>query len=329
MKNRAPFLLLACLWLCLPTLTHAQDKPDNSQPFGQWLGEFKRDALAQGISQETLDRTFAETAPIDTIITLDNKQPENKLTLKEYLAKVLPKKRIEHGREVFQENRALLTRIGKEYGVQPRFIAALWGIETDFGRNTGGFTTTDALATLAYDGRRSEFFRGELIAALKILEAEHMSADEMVGSWAGAVGQCQFMPTTYLKYAVDEDKDGKRDVWDNKEDFFASIANYLKSLGWDKDEGWGRPVRLPKGFDTALADIKKEKPLSEWKKLGVKKADGSPLPSGKLKASLILVGEGEHAVPYIIYGNYKSLLQWNRSRFFATSVGVLADSIDK
>jgi membrane-bound lytic murein transglycosylase B len=325
------FLLMGLFWglltghLLVPAM--AQEKPDNTQPFDQWLSDFKRDALAQGISQQTLDKAFADTAPIDTIIRLDKKQPENKLTLKEYLARVLTDKRIEHGQEAYDEDRELLTRIGNEYGVQPRFIAALWGIETDFGRNTGDFVITDALATLAYDGRRSEFFRGELIDALKILEAENMSAEEMYGSWAGAMGQCQFMPSTFLKHAVDEDKDGRRDVWDNKEDFLASIANYLKSLGWKKDQGWGRPVKLPKGFDMSLADIKKEKSLPKWKKLGVKKADGSPLPDEDISASLILVGEGPHAAPYIIYSNYKALLQWNRSRFFATSVGMLADSL--
>ena len=156
-----------------------------------------------------------------------------------------------------------------------------------------------------------------------------MAAEDMKGSWAGALGQCQFMPSSFLKYAVDYDHDGKHDIWESKPDVFASIANYLKSSGWNNKEGWGRPVKMPKGFDTAKADIKTEKKLLEWNKMGVRKLDGKPLSSDDINASLILVGEGEDAVPYIIYGNYKVILKWNRSRYFATAVGTLADAIGK
>lgn len=318
-------MALGALLLSSPAM--AADLPQNPQPFPEWLAQFKADARAAGISQKTLDATFAQTEPDDSIIVLDNKQPEKRFTLEEYLARTITKKRIQDGRKFLEANEALLTRVGNAYGVQPRFIAALWGIETDFGRNTGNFITTDALATLAYDGRRAAFFRGELMDALRILEAEHMAAEDMYGSWAGAIGQCQFMPSTYLKYAVDFDHDGKRDVWDNKGDFFASIAHYLQGLGWEKNEGWGRPVEVPEGFDMALADIGKTRPLSEWQKLGVRKRGGGNLPAGDTEASLITVGEGEDAPVYLIYGNYKALLKWNRSRYFATSVGMLADAI--
>lgn len=299
----------------------------NAQPFDQWLAQFKADARQQGISQAVLDQAFEGTEPDERIITLDRKQPEGRLTLAQYLKSSLTKKRIKDGQQFYAENASLLKEVGKAYGVQPRFIVALWGVETDYGRNTGNFVTTEALATLAYDGRRADFFRGELIDALKILEQEGMKAEEMYGSWAGAVGQCQFMPSTYLKYAVDFDRDGKRDVWDDQADAFASIAHYLQGLGWKAEEGWGRPVRLPKGFDMSLADIASEKPLSEWEAMGVRKADGGHLPAAKVMASLITVGEGENAATYIIYSNYKALLKWNRSRFFATSVGMLADAI--
>ncbi|MBY0406291.1 MAG: lytic murein transglycosylase, partial [Rickettsiales bacterium] len=245
--------------------------------FSQWLSEFKAEALQAGISQATLDATFEGTETDDSIIELDRKQPEGRLSFAEYAKRNLTAKRIRDGQNFFAENEELLTRVGRKYGVQPRFIAALWGIETDFGRYTGNFVTTDALATLAFDGRRAAFFRGELLDALRILESEHMKAEEMYGSWAGAIGQCQFMPSTFLKYAVDFDGDGKRDVWDNKADIYASIAHYLQSLGWKDDEGWGRPVEVPDAFDEALIDIKSSKPLSEWKKLGVRKSDGSPL----------------------------------------------------
>lgn len=316
------FILLLAVFLSFPVFAQ-----DSGGGFAAWLADFRRDAMSQGISQDTLDDALEGAQPLDRVLVLDRKQPESTLTLDEYLDNVVTTKRISEGRELYDENDALLTKIGAEYGVQPRFILALWGIETNYGRNTGGFSTVASLATLAYDGRRSDFFRGELINALKILQSEHMPASDMKGSWAGALGQCQFMPSTYLKYAVDYDRDGRRDIWRTRSDVFASIANYLKSLGWNDDEGWGREVKLPAGFDRNLIDIKSEKPLSEWSRLGVRKTDGKALPRQNIDASLILVGEGDDAVPYLIYGNYKALLKWNRSRFFATGVGTLADKI--
>ena len=320
-----PRFLLIVLLLLYPTCAQAE----TSQSFSSWLSDFKRDASSQGISQDTLDDAFADTRPLDRVLTLDRKQPESTLTLDEYLENVLTPKRIKDGRKFYAENRSLLKKIGAEYGVQPRFIVALWGIETNYGRNTGGFSTIDSLATLAYDGRRSEFFRDELLNALKVLQSEHMSAEDMRGSWAGALGQCQFMPSSFLKYAVDYDHDGKHDIWHTQSDVFASIANYLSSVGWNGNASWGGRVKLPPKFDKTLTDIKTEKTLQEWHKLGVRKLSGKTLPSDSMKASVIMVGEGADAVPYIIYSNYKVLLQWNRSRYFATAVGTLADAIGK
>lgn len=320
-----PYLFLLCL-ISSPALAQVE-VPLNPKPFGLWLEELKQEAIKDGISQATLDDAFVETAPIERIVTLDRKQPESTLTLQQYLTNVVTPKRIAQGRKMLAENHELLAEVGKKYGVQPRFIVALWGIETGFGANMGGFEEVDALATLAYDGRRAEFFRGELIKALHILEQEHMQAIDMKGSWAGAMGQCQFMPTSFLKYAVDYDGDGKRDIWQNKGDVFASIANYLKSEGWSDATGWGRPVLLPAKFSDVQLDITQSKPIREWAHLGVRKADGKALPPQAIPASVIRVGEGDDAVPYMIYGNYKVLLKWNRSRYFATAVGMLADGI--
>lgn len=322
-------MILAIATLMLSGTACAREINEPLQPFSEWLKEFMEDARSEGISQETLDEAFDGTEPIERVLELDRKQPESRLTLQQYLSNAVSDKRIREGKQFYAENRKLLAKIGAEYGVQPRFIVALWGIETNYGRNTGGFRTVDALATLAYDGRRSEFFRDELIKALKILESEHMPGDDMFGSWAGALGQCQFMPSSFLQFAVDYNKDGRRDIWETKADVFASIANYLKSSGWNDSETWGRPVSLPDGFDESLADIKSEKPLKEWKKLGVRNVNGKPLPGGDINASVIFVGEGDDAAPYIIYGNYKVLLKWNRSRFFATAVSNLADAIGK
>lgn len=326
MKHITALFLFAILFTVPAS---AEETGHNGQSFSSWLEAFKADAKEQGISSETLKDAFLETEPLDRVIELDRKQPESRLTLDEYLESVVSDRRIRDGRKFFAENKKLLSTISKKYGVQPNYIVALWGIETNYGRNTGGFSTIDSLATLAYDGRRSAFFREELLNALKILQSEHMLAEDMNGSWAGALGQCQFMPSSFLKHAVDYNKDGKRDIWESKPDVFASIANYLSSSGWNGNEGWGRPVRLPKGFDTKLTDIKTEKKLSEWKNLGVRKLDGKPLAGDDINASVIMVGEGEDAAPYIIYGNYKVLLQWNRSRFFATAVGTLANAIGK
>lgn len=299
----------------------------NSASFSQWLDAFRQDALSQGISRTTLDEAFVNVSPDEHILELDRKQPESVLTLQQYLSRSVNSQRIEQGTELLKNNRPLLEEIGRRYGVQPQFIVALWGIETNYGENTGGFSTIEALATLAYDGRRADFFRDELLKALKIIEADHISAADMDGSWAGAMGQCQFMPSSFLQYAVDYDHDGKHDIWNTQADVFASIANYLSSSGWDSSQGWGEPVHLPDGFDNALTDIKLEKPISEWKRLGITREGGEPLQDNGAQASVVMVGQGKDAVPYIIYGNYKVLLKWNRSRYFATAVSTLADSI--
>jgi membrane-bound lytic murein transglycosylase B len=233
----AVILLILSLASCAPetkkeeTVAHVPD-----QAFQNWLADFKSDALSKGISQQTLNEAFASTEPIDRVIELDRKQPESTMTLEEYLQKVVSAQRISQGKELYSENRALLDQISAEYGVPGNYIVALWGIETNYGNNTGGFSIVDSLATLAYDGRRSEYFRGELINALKIIDADHIDAIDMDGSWAGAMGQCQFMPSSFLSYAVDYNHDGKRDIWNTQEDVFASIANYLHSSGWNNDE---------------------------------------------------------------------------------------------
>lgn len=213
----------------------AEENAHNPKPFGLWLMELKQDALKQGISEKTVEGAFASTNPIERVIELDRKQPESTMTLEDYLEKVVTETRIDEGRELAKEHRAMLVDISEKYSVEPEYIVALWGIETNYGNNTGGFSIIDALATLAYDGRRSDYFRGELMNALKIIDAGHIEAIDMDGSWAGAMGQCQFMPSSFLNFAVDQDGDGKRDIWYTHADIFASIANYLKSSGWDGD----------------------------------------------------------------------------------------------
>lgn len=300
----------------------------NAEPggFATWLSGLRAEAEAKGIKAETLDAALKGLSPIPRVIELDRRQPEFTLTFDQYMARVVPAKRIAKARKKYRENKALLEKIGAKFGVQPRFIVAFWGIETDFGRVDGGFHVVQALATLAYDGRRSKYFRKELLNALTILDQGHIDADNMMGSWAGAMGQFQFMPSSFLNFAYDYDGDGRRDIWRNQGDAFASAANYLAKSGWRDDQTWGRPVKLPKGFDAALVDLKTVKHISEWQKLGVRRADGRDLPKRDLRASIVMADEKEGPA-FMVYDNYRVTLKWNRSLFFAVAVGTLAERI--
>lgn len=301
--------------------------PAADVPFADWLKTLREEATAQGIRPETVTAALPDTlAPIPKIIDLDRKQPEFSLTFDQYLNRIVSPARVQTGRARLAENRQLLTEIGRKHGVQPRFIVALWGIETNFGQLTGGFEVIPALVTLAHDGRRSAYFRKELLNALKIVDEGHIPLSRFTGSWAGAMGQCQFMPSSFLSFAVDHDGDGHKDIWQNRADVFASIASYLKNHDWDATKTWGRKVRLPQGFDPALAAPEMRKPLSEWAKLGVTAASGAALPQTPLDAALVLPA-GPSGPAYLVYDNFTRIMSWNRSTFFALAVGELADRI--
>jgi membrane-bound lytic murein transglycosylase B len=261
------------------------------------------------------------------VIELDRKQPEFTLTFQEYLDRVVPQSRIDRARDKLAQRRALLDEVAQRYGVQARFIVALWGVESDFGQQTGGFSVIAALTTLAYDGRRAAYFRRELLDALRILDRGDTTPAAMKGSWAGAMGQSQFMPSSFLRYAVDHDGDGRRDIWSDGPDLFASIANYLAKSGWHADESWGQPVSLPPGFDFSLASLDIIRAADEWRGLGVRRADGSDLTSGDPRGSVLLPG-GNDGPAFLIHDNFRVLLRWNRSNYFATAVGLLADRIE-
>jgi len=302
----------------------------NTVDFDTWLAALRAEARQRGISQRTINDALSGLTPITRVLELDRRQPETTLTFEQYLQRVVNDTRAETARQRIVENREILEGVSRRFNVQPRFIVALWAIETDFGRITGGFPIVQALATLAHDGRRSAFFREELFNALRIIERTGIAARDMKGSWAGAMGQSQFMPSSYLAYAVDHDGDGKADIWNSRPDVFASIANYLSKVGWRNSETWGRQVRLPAGFDTALVDDRRlqkpAKPLADWQALGVRKVDGSALPHRDVTGWIVQPGGGE-GPSFLVYANYKALLHWNRSLFFATAVGHLADRI--
>ena len=270
---------------------------------------------------------------IPRVVELDHQQPEVKLTFEQYLARVVNDARAQKARQKLAENRRLLQRVAQQFGVQPRFIVSLWAIETDFGRITGNFSVIDALATLAYDGRRAAFFREQLFDALSIVQKRGLAPHDLRGSWAGAMGQSQFMPSTYLAHAVDFDGDGKADIWHSHADVFASIANYLSNLGWRADETWGRAVILPEGFNPDLIDsVRLDKPtrtLPRWAALGLRRPDGGALPRRDIPAWLVQPSAPDRPEAYLVYANYRALLQWNRSLFFATAVGYLADRIEQ
>jgi membrane-bound lytic murein transglycosylase B len=261
--------------------------------------------------------------PIPRVIELDRSQPEFKLTLQQYLDRMVSGKTVRDGRQMYREHRDLLSGISEKYGVESQYIVALWGMETRYGKITGGYPVIDVLATLAYDGRRSEFFRAELIHALKILEEGHIAVEDMDGSWAGAMGQVQFMPSSFASYAVDQDGDGRRDIWGNVPDALASAANYLSKSGWKPNQGWGGEVKLPVGFDSKITD-KMVKPLKEWRAMGLsgKGIEGDP----HCLAHLVTPDRNNGRV-FLAYPNYGVILKWNRSNYFAIAVGTLADRI--
>ena len=292
--------------------------------FAAWLDGLRGEARSKGISDSTLDQALAGVEPIPRVIELDQRQPEGRMTFVEYKGKVISDARIAQGRRLLAEHRSLLREVEARYGVPAEVIVALWGIESSFGEFKGRFPVVASLATLAYDGRRSSFFRGELLNALQILEAGDIEPDAMFGSWAGAMGQSQFMPSTYLGYAVDGNGDGRRDIWGTKADIFASMANYLSKMGWNREYIWGREVRAGKAVSTTGLDEKR--PLATWQVKGVRKLDGGALPAVAIDASLLKMDDGR-GPSYLVYDNFRVLMRWNRSTYFATSVGLLADAI--
>jgi len=322
-------LTLAVVLMALPWQALAQEeKPEKGEEgFAAYVEQIKQEALADGYSAETLEAAFAGVQFYQRSVKADRNQPEFKLTLDTYLPRAVPEWKAKKAVEMYAEHRELLEKIGAEYGVQPRFIVALWGIETNFGSFTGGMDVISALTTMAYEGRREEFFKKELWHALTIVQEGHIPIDQMKGSWAGAMGQAQFMPSSFMSYAVDYDGDGRKDIWGSQGDVFASAANYLKSVGWRDDVTWGRQVQLPEDFDAELASLKVKKPLAEWQALGVRRYDGGDLPvRDDIEASVVIPDDQQGRV-FLAYNNYDALMRWNRSHYFVAAVGYLSDRI--
>jgi membrane-bound lytic murein transglycosylase B len=327
-------LLAAAALLAAPSPAQAQQDggqgevaPRNDRPFDAWLQELRAEARNAGIGAGTLESALTDISPVNRVIELDRRQPEFTQTFWTYMDKRVSERRIARGRELLAKHRPLLERIAADYGVQPRFLIAFWGLETNFGDYLGSFRVIDALATLAYDQRRADFFRAQLLDALRIVDQGHVTAANMQGSWAGAMGHLQFIPSTFVGHAVDRTGDGRKDIWGTLPDVFASGSNYLANLGWEGDELWGREVVLPDGFDLSQATLSVRKPLDAWARMGVTKANGQPLSTPEGMQGSVVLPQGHEGPAFLVYENFRHILSWNRSINYAIAVGHLADRI--
>ena len=314
--KRIAFALL--LFFFLPPLI-AQD-----QTFAEWREQLRAEAFSLGISEETLLAIDDLEAPLERVLELDDAQPEFIQTFTRYLSLRITPLQINRGQALLRQYAVLLEEVRQSYGVQPHYLVSFWAIESNYGRATGGFSVLQALATLAFDPRRADFFRTELLTALKIIDDGHIAVDNMSGSWAGAMGQLQFLPSVFARYGIDGDNDGKIDIWNSLPDIFHSAANFLSQSGWRGDERWGREVLLPSNFDFSLTGTRTRKPLQEWNDLGIIQINGLPIPVANMQASVILpAGAGGPA--FLTYANFRATMVYNPSTFYALTVGHLAD----
>jgi membrane-bound lytic murein transglycosylase B len=323
------------------SVQQAPDQPqaDTRPAFADWLEALRTEALSRGIRADVVDRALAEVVePLPVVIERDRTQAETVLTLEAYLSRQITPARVRTGRQMLSTHADTLERVSAAYGVPARIIAAVWGLESNFGRFSGVRPTIAALATLAWDARRSAYFRGELFNALRILDRGDIDLPRLKGSWAGAMGQPQFMPSSYLQFAEDFDGDGRRDIWTTTGDVFASIANYLKGHGWTAGQTWGREVAVAPAAARAITrsvqrraggcqatrDMTVFERLDEWQRLGVRTVGGGRLPKADLKAALVSGGTRH----FLVYSNYDALLQYNCAHAYALSVGLLGDRLN-
>jgi membrane-bound lytic murein transglycosylase B len=336
-RVRFPQLVLFVVLLATGR-AHAQEVTiDAAQPFDAWLTEFVTEARGRGFSDALLASTVAGLEPLHRVVASDRTQAELSVTFERYLSSRLTPTVIRRGRELATQHRTVLNGIERKYDVQRRFMLSIWGMETRFGRVTGRTPIFQALATLAWEPRRAAFFRGQLFDALTIVGNGYIDAPSMTGSWAGAMGQPQFMPSSYLQYAVDFDGDGRRDIWRSTADALASIANYLKGWGWNGEATWGREVQLTRSNRERIAeavpmrtdgcfamrDMTERRPLAEWSRLGVRLKGGGPLPDADFEAGLVETEDRS----FLVYTNYDALLRYNCAHHYALSVALLSDRL--
>ena len=303
----------------------AEAMPQPDESFEQWRSRFRALALGRGISAATFDQAFAGVQPDPAVIAADRSQPEFTKPVWEYLESAVSPLRVRNGKSLLIQQAGLLASLGARYGPEPAPLVAFWGMESNYGNNMGNKGVIRSLATLAYEGRRPDFAQDQLIAALGILQHGDVTADRMIGSWAGAMGQTQFIPTTYDQYAVDFDDDGRRDIWGSTADALASTANYLKASGWQDGKPWGYEVRVPANFDYSLADMGVRKSLAEWNALGIQGL-GLPQPAAQPSDSASLLLPAGHRGPaFLVFNNFRTILKYNNSSSYALGVALLSE----
>lgn len=312
--------ILFCVLVC-PNMLMAQDAE-----FAQCLSGLQQRARSEQLSTHAVDEVLANLKQQMRVLELDRSQPEFTQTFADYFQQRVTAERIERGQELLDQHQAFLTDLTRKYGVPGRYLVAFWGLETNFGSYLGKMPTLDSLATLACDERRSEFFTNELMHALALLERESLTPAEMRGSWAGAMGHTQFMPSAYRLHAIDGDGDGHVNLWRSERDALASGANFLANLGWQKGQRWGREVLLPDDFPYVKTGLNNSQPVTHWRGLGVSFANGNPIPDIDMQAS-VLVPAGHSGPAFLVYPNFDVILRWNRSEYYALAVGLLADRL--
>ncbi len=320
-------LVLAAIGFCAASFVSAASAHETD--FQSWLKGFRAEAMAAGIRPEVIEEAFAGVTVNRRVYELNDNQPEFSRSIWDYLDSAVSEQRIENGRTKKADHHALLTLIEKAYGVDAEIIVAIWGLESSYGAILGDYDAIEALATLAFEGRRTGYGRSQLIGALKIIQNGYAARSELKGSWAGAMGHTQFIPTTYLTYAVDHDGDGRRDIWTNLGDVFASTANYLSASGFRENEAWGIEVRLPDGFDYALADSAVRMPVVEWAAGGVASVKGPRLIERfdpNMRGRLILPA-GARGPAFLVFENFDAILHYNRSTAYALAVSLLSNEI--
>ena len=297
----------------------------NSHSFEDFLSNVRQIAIEQGVSKSTIDKAFFELSPNLDILEADGKQAEFSQNFWHYINKRVNQTRLNNGYDTLKQNTSLLNKVSQKYGVPNYILVSFLGLESNYGTYTGKLSLIQSLATLAFDPRRSDFFTRELVTLLKLIDKGKIPIDAK-GSWAGAMGAVQFMPSNVQAYGVDADKDGIVDLWNSQEDIYTSAANFLKHLGWKKGQRWGREVTIPKNFDYRLTGLQNKKKVTDWGLLGIRKANGSALPNSSMEGSLI-VPMGHRGPAFLVYQNFSVILGWNRSQLYALSVGYLGDRI--
>ncbi len=314
------------LGMLLCVLMSVQSAVAQDTEFSSCISELKHRASVEKLPSRIVDEVLANLQWQPRVIELDRSQPEFSQTFASYLNRRVTPQRIARGQELLGKHDQFLSDLGKKYGVPGRYLVALWGLETNFGSYLGRMPILDCLATLACDQRRGEFFTNELMQALILLDRESLSPGDMRGSWAGAMGHTQFMPSAYNRYAIDGDGDRRVNLWRSKQDALASGANYLHALGWQEEQRWGREVLLPKNFPYSETGINNRQPLRYWRDLGVRPATGAALEGSEIEAS-VLVPAGHTGPAFLVNSNFDVILRWNRSEYYALAVGLLADRL--